>query len=252
MITDPAPIPLFKLAIAIDSGVKKVKKAFTKTIRKSKDLESVSQKIHNNADSIFVRAMDGTAPTRNLKNLLKAVYPLFGYRICIIGLEDAGKSTLYNHIKTIVGDRCEETEEEYHLCLSYTDSQDKLFKISKGKYIGNSFIQPWHKDLIKTNDSIVLLVDINRYCQEKSYRRIVHSFLEYINRKMPKDTYENTRNIITLLTHADKLENVKKGVDFFVSEICNKEYKDLVQKNYLPLNLHNASDMNILLNKILV
>lgn len=244
--------PLSELYFAVEKGIKSAKKTVVKAIRKNKSLESASQTIHNNADSFFVRAMDGTAPTRNFKYLLQTVYPLFGYRICIIGLEDAGKSTLYNHIKNIVGDRCEETEEEYHLCLSYTDSQDKLFKISKGKYIGNSFIQPWHKDLIKTNDSIVLLVDINRYCQEKSYRRIVHSFLEYINRKMPKDSFENTRNIITLLTHADKLENVKKGVEFFMSEICNKEYKDLVQKNYLPLNLHNASDMNILLNKILV
>lgn len=251
MITDPAPIPLLKLGKAIGDGYKTVKKRINKAIRKSKGLESISQTIHNNPDSLFVRAMDGTMSTRNFKYFLQAVYPLYGYRICIIGMEDAGKSTLYNYIKTIGGEY-EETEEEYHMCLSYTDSHDKLFKISIGKYIGNSFIQPWHKDLIKTNDSIVLLIDISRYCQEKGYRRIVHSFLEYIYRKMPKDSSENTRNIITLLTHVDKLESVTDGINFFKSEICKKEYKDLVMKNYLPLNLQNTSDMNKLLAKILV
>lgn len=247
-----APNPLVELVNAIDDGVKTLKKAVIKSIRKNKRLESVSQTIHSNADSFFVRAMDATPYTRNVKNFLNAVYPLYGYRICIIGMEDAGKSTLYNYIKTKGGNQCEETEEEYHVCLSYTDSRDKLFKISKGKYIGNSFIQPWHKDLIKTNDSIVFLVDINRYCQEKSYRRTMHSFVEYINRKIPKDSLENTRNIITLFTHADKLENVKDGINFFMDEISSKEYKDLVQKNYLPLNLRNANDMNKLLDKILV
>lgn len=229
-----------------------IKKSSVKVLRKNKGLEEITAYIHNNPDDPFVRVLEFSPKTRVLNRFLLAVYPLFGDRICIIGMEDSGISTLYENIKMNAGVDYQEIEEEYHVCLSYTNENNELFKISKGKYIGTSFIQPWHKDLIKTNDSILFLLDINRYCQEKSYRRLTHSFLDYINRKNQKDIFglANTRNMLTLLTHADKLKNPGDGVDYLLREIKDKDYKDIVTKNFTLVNLLNDNEVNKLLEKI--
>ena len=106
-----------------------------------------------------------------------------GKKLAIVGMQEAGKSTLYNMLRTgEPGEHLPTTIEE----IAEFKVKDRDIKIKKGKDIGGGpeFIMPYYEDLIRDNEIIIFIFNVSEYLNDISYQRNTKDRLDFIYRKI--------------------------------------------------------------------
>lgn len=172
-----------------------------------------------------------------------------GKKLAVLGMEKAGKSTLYNMLRTgEPGIHLNTTIEEYG---EFT-IKDRKIKIKKGKDIGGGpeFIQ-YYEDLIKQNEIIIFVFNVSKYLNDLVYQRDTKDRLDFVYRKS-KEYNKDMNNLVMIASHIDllSLDKQKTAVKEVLNTINGKQYNEMFKTNFFVMSIVNKEHINKLKEKI--
>lgn len=172
-----------------------------------------------------------------------------GKKLAVLGMERAGKSTLYNMLRTgEPGTPLNTTIEEFG---EFT-IKDRKIKIKKGKDIGGGpeFIQ-YYEDLIKQNDIIIFIFNVSKYLNNLIYQRDTKDRLDFIYRKS-KEYNKEMNNLVMIASHVDLLpsDKQKTAIKEILNTINGKQYNEMFKNNFFIISIINNEHINKLKEKI--
>lgn len=172
-----------------------------------------------------------------------------GKKLAVLGMERAGKSTLYNMLRTgEPGTHLNTTIEEYG---EFT-IKDRKIKIKKGKDIGGGleFIQ-YYEDLIKQNEIIIFVFNVSKYLNDLIYQRETKDRLDFVYRKS-KEYNKEMNNLVMIASHIDILSSDKQktAMKEILNTISGKQYNEMFKNNFFVMNIVNNEHINKLKESI--
>lgn len=171
-----------------------------------------------------------------------------GVGMAVLGMQESGKTTWYNYL---LGENREGQTTEYiirQFSISLGDGDDNKLTIREGKDIGGvEEYQKYYEEMVKTNDKILFLFNLNNYDTKWNYQRQVHSRIQLICEAMGKDKV--SENLYIIMTHADKVKNLEKTKANTKMNIQDKEYGKKI-KFFEAVNMVLKKDCNQLKTKI--
>lgn len=172
-----------------------------------------------------------------------------GKKLAVLGMERAGKSTLYNMLRTgEPGTHLNTTIEEYG---EFT-IKDRKIKIKKGKDIGGGleFIQ-YYEDLIKQNEIIIFVFNVSKYLNDLIYQRETKDRLDFVYRKS-KEYNKEMNNLVMIASHIDILSSDKQktAMKEILNTISGKQYNEMFKNNFFVMSIVNNEHINKLKESI--
>lgn len=173
-----------------------------------------------------------------------------GKKLAIVGMQEAGKSTLYNMLRTgEPGEHLPTTIEE----IAEFKVKDRDIKIKKGKDIGGGpeFIMPYYEDLIRDNEIIIFIFNVSEYLNDISYQRNTKDRLDFIYRKS-KEYNKKMNNLVMIASHIDILSSDKQktAVNEILNSISGKQYQEMFKSNFFAINIIDKKHINKLIDHI--
>lgn len=181
------------------------------------------------------------------RKFIKPLSGLHGKRIAVLGMKGAGKTRFYKFLQQEEYTEGQTYEEKYPQ-FTYTKTDGTKILISEGTDIGGGeeFIPTWYEKLLGKSDSIIFVLDLYQYNTDVKYQKQTNARLEFIKNHMDKD-----KDILTLLTHIDQFgKRYKEAVNNFIDKLKEKDYADIVLKNYAPVNMTESDQLRKIENKI--
>lgn len=165
-------------------------------------------------------------------------------------MQEAGKSTLYNMLRTgEPGEHLPTTIEE----IAEFKVKDRDIKIKKGKDIGGGpeFIMPYYEDLIRDNEIIIFIFNVSEYLNDISYQRNTKDRLDFIYRKS-KEYNKKMNNLVMIASHIDILSSDKQktAVNEILNSISGKQYQEMFKSNFFAINIIDKKHINKLIDHI--
>lgn len=172
-----------------------------------------------------------------------------GKKLAIIGMERAGKSTLYNMLKTGEPGMPLQTSVEE---IGEFTIKDRKIKIKKGKDIGGGteFIQ-YYEDMIKQNEIIIFVFNVSKYLNDIIYQRDTKDRLDFVYRKS-REFNKEVNNLVMLASHVDLLSSDKQktAVKDILNTINGKQYNEMFKNNFFVMSIVNNEHINKLKESI--
>jgi len=174
--------------------------------------------------------------------------------VAILGMKNAGKTTMWNNIRNISIAKPDETSYDKIDSFTYKKKDGSEIIIKPGYDIGGGdFYKTNYPSLIDKADIVFYLFDINRWNNEEE-RREIKSRLQFITEKC----IEKNKNLCTLLTHSDEINNndiITKSLLNFKEEICKSDdgsYKQAVLTfKYFPIDTTKKESVKEIFEKYL-
>lgn len=180
---------------------------------------------------------------------------LVGTKISVLGMQMAGKTVLFNLLKTgNVGNSCGGTSVDYVGWFIYKKPNGEAVFVKDCIDIGGGEenIKAHYESEISKCDTLVFMFNSHKYINDEKYRRDVNARLDLVynlaNGKITDD------NIVMVGTHRDLFNDEEKKdgkiLNRIKSLIADKPYSNLFNVNFMVVNLLDKQSFYDVANKI--
>jgi len=185
--------------------------------------------------------------------IIIALITTSGKTLAIIGMQMAGKTTMWNMLRNGYSDKNYSPTGKEQVGEFVLKNGDRQIKIKKSLDVGggDEYLKLYWNQLIKENEIIIFIFNIQKYLNDLEYQRQTNARLDFICEKASESNRE-MKNMVMIASHIDLFPSgEQKDADQKVLRaMTGKSYEKMFKENYCAINLTDKPSIDKLVNEI--
>ncbi len=179
--------------------------------------------------------------------------PVIGKSICVLGMQESGKTQLYATMKGV--SYSEYTATSYDEYDSFKFSlKGRTIEVAKGTDIGGGpeYVKANYRKMISENDIIFFVFDVNRFLNDDQYFTDTCTRLDFLNENLISLGKNQSSHYAVFGSHLDVsgLSSAEAATKVR-QKLQYKYYASLVQNNFVTIDLRSKSEVFKFLDMII-